>query len=66
VDEIPQKKYLLHMLAATFLQVKAVQVAKIFFFPQAFTQAVHKVCPLLHSLSTALQVSRLCGWVAGG
>ncbi len=66
VDEIPQKKYLLHIPPRTFPQVRALPRAKVFYYPQPFAQAVHKLCRLLHRLSTALWGFRLCCTVPGG
>jgi hypothetical protein len=54
VDEIPHKKYFLHMLGGTFSQVRAHVNDKVFLFPQLSQQAVHKLCQLLHRLSTPL------------
>jgi hypothetical protein len=66
VDEIPGKKYLLHMLVATFPQVRAVLGMKKTLYPQASPQAVHKLCPVLHRLSTTAPNCWLCGWTGGG
>ena len=65
VDEIPQKKYLLHMPCEEFSQVRAITRVKLFSFPQLSTQAVHKLCRLVHRLSTGSPGGGLCGGAGG-
>jgi hypothetical protein len=66
VDEIPRKKYLLHMLVMMFPLVSGVPVTKEFYFPQASPQAVHKLCHILHRLSTVPWTVGLCCSARGG
>jgi len=66
VDEIPQKKYLLHIPGRAFSQVRGLAGGKLIYYPQPFAQAVHKLCRLVHRLSTALRGFRLCCRVPGG
>ncbi len=39
---------------------------KKFLYPQASPQAVHKLCPVVHRLSTGVPACWLCGWTGGG
>lgn len=60
VDEIPWKKYSVHTLPAVFLQVRTLPLLKYLFCPQTSPQAVHKLCHILHRLSTAVAACWLC------
>jgi hypothetical protein len=66
VDEGLVKEYLVHTPVCVFSQVRAMMSVKLFLFPQVRPQAVHKLCRLVHRLSTPVDGSRLCGWGKGG
>lgn len=62
VDEIPWKKYSVHMRPAVFSQVRRAMLLKFLFCPQISPQAVHKLCHILHRLSTEVVACWLCRW----
>ena len=66
VDERFEKESLVHTRERVFPQVKGLNGGKVFLFPQVNAQTVHKLCHVVHRLSTGRNGSGLGGWDWGG